>query len=225
MLGTYANTATIIVGTLIGYKLKKGLSEEQSHILMQAMGLAALALGINSFVHTMPKSVAPILFIVALALGGFTGQYLKLSTRIENLEKKFKNLGSLEGLITAVLLFCVGALSILGPIEAALHNNHTFLFTNATLDLITSMVLASNFGISIIYAAPIVFCWQGSIYLCANFLAPFITDALMAEIGTVGGILILTTGLNILKVANIKTINFLPALLVPPLYFAIIGLF
>lgn len=223
MLGTYANVATIITGSLIGCTLKKGLNEKQSHILMQAMGLAAVAIGINSLVNNMGKSTAPVLFIVALAIGGFIGESLDLHGKIDRLGKRCKSIGNLEGLVTAVLLFCIGTLSILGPIESALRNNHTLLFTNATLDFITSIVLASNFGFSIIYAAVILFMWQGSIYLGATMLAPFMSPPLMAEIGVVGGILILSTGLAILRVVDIKTINFLPSLLVVPVYFIILG--
>lgn len=222
MLGTYANTATIIIGSLIGCTLKKGLNEKQSHILMQAMGLAAVAIGINSLVNNMGKSTAPVLFIVALAIGGFIGETLDLHGRIERLGKRCKRIGNLEGLVTAVLLFCIGTLSILGPIESALRNNHTLLFTNATLDFITSIVLASNFGFSIIYAAIILFMWQGSIYLGATMLAPFMSPPLMAEVGVVGGILILSTGLAILRIVDLKTINFLPSLLVVPVYFIIL---
>ncbi len=225
MIGTYANTAAIILGTLVGCTLKKGLDEKQNAILMQAMGLAATAIGVNSLVTNMQKSTLPVLFIVALAMGGFIGQSLKLDERISNLGTRFKKLGNLEGLVTAVLLFCIGTLSILGPIESALNNNHVLLYTNTTLDLVTSMVLASSFGFSIIYSAPILFIWQGAIFLGARFLEPFITDALMAEIGLVGGILILCTGLSILEAVKIKTINFLPALLIPPLYFLFISLF
>ncbi|MFI3226798.1 MAG: DUF554 domain-containing protein [Clostridia bacterium] len=223
MIGTYANTATIIIGSLVGCSLKKGLNEKQSDTLMQAMGLAASAIGINSIVTNMGKTTAPVLFIASLVIGGFIGSSLKLDEKIDELGNKFKKLGNLEGLVTAVLLFCIGTLSILGPIESALNNNHTYLFTNATLDLITSMVLASAFGFSIIYAAGILFCWQGAIYLGASALAPFITAALMSEIGILGGILIFSTGLNIIKAVNIKTINFLPALIIPPIYFAIIS--
>lgn len=225
MIGTYANTATIIIGTLIGCCFKKGLNEKQSNTLMQAMGLAAVAIGINSIVTNMVNTTMPVLFIIALAVGGFVGQTLELDVKIDNLGNRFKKLGNLDGVVTGVLLFCFGTLSILGPIESALNDNHTYLFTNATLDFITSMVLASSFGFSIIYAAGILFCWQGSIYLFATILQPFITDDLMAEIGIVGGVLILCTGLSILKVLNIKTINFLPAILVPVIYFLIISLF
>lgn len=223
MLGTYANTATIIVGSLIGCTLKKGLNEKQSHILMQAMGLAAVAIGINALVNNMGKSTAPVLFIVALAIGGFIGETLDIHGKIDAFGKKCKRLGNLEGLITAVLLFCIGTLSILGPIESALRGNNTLLFTNATLDFITSIVLASNFGFSIIYSAIILFIWQGSIYLGASMLAPFMSAELMAEIGVVGGILIMCTGLSILRIVDIKTINFLPSLLVVPVYFIIIS--
>ncbi len=225
MIGTYANVAAIIVGTVVGCTLKKGLSEKQNTILMQAMGLAATAVGVTGLVNNMNKSTLPVLFIVALAIGGFIGQTLRFDERIDALGGRFKKLGNLEGLVTAVLIFCIGTLSILGPIESALNANHTLLFTNATLDLVTSMVLASSFGFSILYSAIILFFWQGAIYLGASFLEPFITPELMAEIGLVGGILILCTGLSILQAVKIKTINFLPALLVPPLYFLVSSFF
>ncbi len=225
MIGTYANTVAIVVGTLIGCGVKKGLNEKQSHALMQAMGLAATALGIYSIVSNMEKSTTPVLFIVALAIGGFLGQWLELDTRLNALGQRFQKLGNLEGLTTAVLLFCFVTLSILVPIESALNNNRTYHFTNATLDFVTSMVLASTFGFSILYAAVILFCWQGAIYLGATILAPFITDTLMAEIGIVGGVLIVSTGLSILKVLKIKTINFFPALAVPPLSFLVLSFF
>lgn len=219
MIGTYVNVGTIVVGSIVGSQLKKGLKEQYTNTLMQGMGLCATALGINSITSNMGNSEMPVLFIVALALGGLIGEKLNLAGGVDKLSDKFSKYGSLEGMITGIMLFCFGTLAILGPIESALNNNHTYLFTNATLDLITSLVLASSFGISVIFAAVFLFFFQGSIYLGASVLAPFITDALMAEIGIVGGVLILCTGLSILKVVKIKTINFLPSLLIPPIYF------
>ena len=224
MIATFVNTGAIIVGTLIGCLLKKGLNEKQSKILMQAMGLAALVIGINSVMQNMENSMLPVLFIASLAIGACAGQAIDLDARVNNLSSKCKKFGSIEGLVTATLLFCVGTLSILGPIESAIHDNQTLLYTNALLDFVTSMVLASTFGISIIYSAAILLCWQGSIYLGATYLEPFISSSLICEIGIVGGVLILATGLNILKIVEIKTINFLPALLVPVIYHAILGL-
>ena len=170
MIGTIVNTATILTGSVIGSLLKKGIKEKYTNCLMNAMGLAAAGIGINSVVQNMPNSKYPVLFIVSLALGSLFGNMIDLDKRFNSLvEKKGKSeLG--KGLSTAVLLFCIGSLSILGPINSALNNDHTYLFTNATLDFVTSMVLASTYGIGIALAAPVLFCWQGSIYILAKFL-------------------------------------------------------
>ena len=221
MIGTYVNIVAIIIGTTIGCLLKKGIKEQYRNTLMQGMGLSAVALGVNAIVSNMGKSTIPVMFIVSIALGGLIGQRLNLSDNIDKLGAKYSKGSNLEGLMTAILLFCFGTLAILGPIESALNNNHTYLFTNATLDFITSIVLASNFGISIMFVAVVLFITQGSIYVGATFLEPFITPELLTEVGIVGGMLILSTGLSILKIKDIKTINYLPALLIPPLYFLI----
>ena len=224
MIGTYVNVVAIITGTMIGCLLKKGIKEQYRNTLMQGMGLSAVALGVNAIVSNMGKSTIPVMFIVSIALGGLIGQRLNLSDNIDKLGAKYSKGSNLEGLMTAILLFCFGTLAILGPIESALNNNHTYLFTNATLDFITSIVLASNFGISIMFVAVVLFITQGSIYVGATFLEPFITPELLTEVGIVGGMLILSTGLSILKIKDIKTINYLPALLIPPIYFLITNL-
>ena len=112
-----------------------------------------------------------------------------------------------DGVVTAIILFCIGTLSILGPIESALKNDNTLLFTNATLDGFTSLILASNFGIGIIVSAIALFLWQGSIYFLAEFMAPFLTPDLMGEVSVIGGILIFATGINILNISKIKNIK------------------
>jgi len=122
-----------------------------------------------------------------------------------------------------VLLFCIGTLSILGPIQSALYGDHTFLLTNATLDFVTSMVLASTYGIGIALSAIVLFLWQGSIYVCAGFLAPFLSAELMTEISIIGGILIASSGIGILGLKDCKTLNMLPALLIPPIWFVLKG--
>ncbi|MBQ8766218.1 MAG: DUF554 family protein, partial [Clostridia bacterium] len=91
----------------------------------------------------------------------------------------------------------------------------------ATLDLVTSMVLASTYGIGIAIAAPVLFCWQGSIYLLATVLGEFMSAELMCEISVVGGFLIASSGISILEIKNLKTLNMLPALLIPPVWFVI----
>lgn len=225
MIGTIVNTATILTGSLIGSVVKKGIKEEYQESLFNAMGLAAVGLGVNSIVQNMPNSQYPVLFIVSLAIGSLFGTIVKVDQSFAKLTSRFSsgNLG--QGLSTAILLFCMGTLSILGPMESALHGDNTFLFTNATLDFVTSMVLASTYGIGIALAAVFLFCWQGSIYLGAGALSGFLTPDLLTEISVIGGFLIASSGLSILKIKDCKTLNMLPSLLVPILFFLVKGIF
>lgn len=219
MIGTLVNTATIIVGSLIGGLFKKIMSERINDALFIAMGLAAFGLGMNSVVQNMPNSRFPVLFIVSLALGGAIGTVLKLDDRVSRITSKKDDGGKLgEGIVTGSLLFCVGTLSILGPVQSALYQDHTFLFTNATLDLVTAMVLASTYGVGMIISSIILFCWQGSIYGLTMLIGNFITDTMMCELSIVGGFLIAMSGLGILKIKDCKTLNFLPALFIPPIW-------
>ena len=229
MLGTIVNVCTICAGTIIGCLVKKGIKQEWQDALMNAMGLAAFVLGVNSVVQNLPKSEFPVLFILSIAIGSLVGYMIDISGRFERLTDRFaksENSSKLaQGLSTAIMLFCIGTLSILGPVNSALYGDHTFLFTNATLDFVTSMVLASVYGIGIIAAAAVLFCWQGSIYLLASLAASSIPDAMMVEVSIVGGILILSSGLGILKIKELKAINMLPSLLVPVIWFGIKALF
>ena len=225
MFGTLVNTVLIVFGTLIGTWLKKGIKEEYQGALFNAMGFAAVALGINALVQNMPNSSYPVLFIVSLALGSFIGAACDLDGKFNSLVGRFGQSNLSKGLSTAILLFCIGTLSILGPIESALHANHTYLLTNATLDFVTSMALAATYGIGIMFAACVLFLWQGSIYLLAQYLEPFLTESLMTEVSIVGGVLIFASGLSILGIKDSKTLNMLPSLLVPVVWFVVLLLF
>ena len=219
MIGTLVNTGTIIAGSLIGGLFKKIMSESINKMLFIAMGLAAFGLGINAIVHNMSNSEFPVLFIVSLALGGTIGTVLKLDDRVSKLTSKRADGGKLgQGIVTGSLLFCVGTLSILGPVQSALYQDHTFLFTNATLDLVTAMVLASTYGVGMVLSSVILFCWQGSIYGLTMLLGNFITDTMMCELSIVGGFLIAMSGLGILEIKDCKTLNFLPSLFIPPIW-------
>lgn len=217
MIGTIANTATILAGSLVGSQLKSGLGEKYKEALMNGMGLAATLLGVNSVVQAMPESRYSVLFIVSLAVGGVLGTAISLDTLFQKAVNRLPLAGGSElgkGLSTAILLFCAGTLSILGPMESALKGDNTYLFTNAVLDGITSTVLASTFGIGIALAALVLFCWQGAIYLLAGAIAPYVTSDLLTELSLVGGALIFSSGLGILGIKQIKTLNYLPALAV-----------
>lgn len=225
MFGTLFNCVMILIGSTIGSLMNKGLKERYQSILMQAMGFAAVALGINAIVQYMPKSDIPVLFIVSLAIGAILGEKLDIEKRFNNFVSHFSKGPLAKGLSAAILLFCIGTLSILGPINSALHGDYTYLITNGILDGVTSMVLASTFGFGIALSAIVLFLWQGFFYVMALFLNDFMTANLLTEISIIGGILILATGLSILGIKNLKALNMLPALIIPPLYFIARSLF
>lgn len=150
MIGTITNAGAILIGCAVGGTLKKGIGERYKTVMMDAMGLAATALGINAIVQAMPASRYRVLFIVSLALGGLIGTKLSLDTAFARAVSKISGGSNLaQGLSTAILLYCAGTLSILGPMESALHGDNTYLFTNAILDGISSVVLSSTFGFGI----------------------------------------------------------------------------
>lgn len=221
MIGTIVNSISIISGSILGAAFKKGIKEEYKDIMLQAMGLSASVLGISSAVNSISKSNYHVLFIISIAIGGIIGQAAGLEKKVESITSKYSKSNLVEGLSTAVLLFCAGTLSILGPLESALKGDNTLLYTNAILDGITSIVLASNFGIGIIISSFILFMWQGLIYLSANIVSVYITPDLLNEISIIGGILILSSGLNILEIKKIKVLNLLPALLIPIIFFIV----
>lgn len=219
MIGTLVNVGAILVGSLCGGLFRRVMKKNLSEALMSVMGLAAFGLGINAVVQNMPKSQYPVLFIVSLAIGCLLGSWLQIDRRIRALTERGEGGGDLgQGIVAGCLIFCVGTLSILGPVQSALYGDHTYLFTNASLDFVTSMVLSSAYGIGIGLCAAVLFLWQGSIYLLTMLVGGFITDTMMVEISIVGGFLIAMSGLSIMKLKDFHTLNYLPALLVPILW-------
>lgn len=225
MLGTIVNAGCILTGSVIGSFVSKGIKEKYKTALFDGLGLATVALGANAFIGNVSKVAYPVLFIASIAIGALLGTYCDLNGRFHKLLEKAKGGSKLaEGLSTAILLFCIGTLSILGPIESRLNGNNTYLFTNATLDFVSSIILSSAYGIGIALAALVLFCWQGSIYLFAGFIAPYMTPALLGEISVLGGLFLISSGLAILQIRDCKTLNLLPSLLVPPLFYALMHL-
>ena len=223
MIGTIVNTCTIIAGTILGTLLHRGVKEQYKTALYNGLGLASLAIGLNATIQNFAKSQYPVLFIVALAVGGIAGTAIDIDGRFKRLvnrrskEGQGKNLA--DGLSTAILLYCIGPLSMLGPVISALQHDHTFLFTNATLDFVSSAVFASTYGIGMMLAAPVLFLWQGAFWLVAHLSSSAVSDELMAELLIVGGLLITGSGLSLLQLKDCKTLNLLPALLVPIVWF------
>lgn len=224
MLGTIVNVSAILTGSVIGSFLRRGVNERYKTALFDGLGLATVGLGVNAFVSNMPKTTYPVLFIASIAIGTVIGTWLDIDGRFHMLLASAKGGSKLaEGLSTAILLFCIGTLSILGPIESRLNGNNTYLYTNATLDFVSSIILGSAYGIGIAAAALVLLLWQGSIYLFAGVIAPYMTPALMGEISVLGGIFLMSSGLGILQLRDCKTLNMLPALIVPPIFYALMA--
>lgn len=227
MIGTIVNTCTIIVGSVVGAVMHRGIKEKYKDTLYTVLGLACLGIGLNAVISNFGKSEYPVLFIVSVAVGSVVGTALDIDGRFARLisrrSKGGKNANLADGLSTAILLYCIGPLAMLGPVISALKGDNTFLYTNATLDLVTSAVFASTYGIWMILAAPVLFCWQGLFYVVAKLSSTAISDALMAELLIVGGLMIVASGLSLLKLKDCKTLNILPSLLVPVVWFVIKG--
>ena len=226
MIGTIVNTATIIAGTIIGTLLHRGVKEKYKEVLYTGLGLASLAIGLNATISHLTQSEYPVLFIVSLAIGGVIGTAIDIDGRFKRLIdhlKRSEDGGNrlADGLATAILLYCIGPLSMLGPVISALKGDHTFLFTNATLDFVSSTVFASTYGLGMILAAPVLFCWQGMFWLIAHISSTDVRDSLMAELLIVGGLLITGSGLALLNLKDFKTLNLLPALLIPVIWFLV----
>ena len=228
MIGTIVNVAAIVVGITCGSRLGIAIKEEYKRSLFDGLGLCCIVLGVNAVVQYLPQSPYPVLFILAIAIGGVIGTVLHLDRRVQSLSNH--NPGAMQGLATGVLLFCIGTFSIVGPIMAALSPTrgwalseaaNTFLYTNATLDLVTSAVLAASYGRIMYIAAPILFCWQGLFYGVTLAFSRAIPEPMRADLCVVGGVLILSSGLSILNINDCKTINMLPSLVVPVVFYLI----
>ena len=233
MLGTIINTVTIVAGSAFGAIVRTGIGEKYKKTLFDGLGLCCIILGANASLPNMQKSEFPVLFILSLSIGGLIGTKLDLAGRVERLNARISAGGSrgnngIQGLVTGCLLYCIGTFSIVGPVLSALsptkgwafnESANTFLYTNATLDFVSSAVLAASYGWVMLLAAPILFCWQGMFYVTAYLCGNGMPGAMQVELSIVGGVLILSSGLGILGIKDCKTINLLPSLFVPVLFY------
>ena len=221
MFAIIINAVAVVVGSAIGALFRKSISEKYINVLNTAMGLCALVLGVNVAIENMQKTQYPVLFIFCLSMGGLLGTVLKLDQRMESTTRKMSSSNLSQGITTAVLLCCVGTLAMMGPVMSALYGDDTYLMTAATLNLVTMIVVASSYGFGVVITSVIVLVWMSSIYGIAMLSRTFISEELIAEVSLVGGILIAASGLVVLHIKDCKTINLLPALFMPILFFAI----
>ena len=225
MYAIIINAIAVIVGSAIGALFKRGLKEKYITVLNTAMGLCAIALGLNVAIESMQKTHYPALFIFCLSIGGLVGTLLKMDQRMERATRRISTTNLSEGITTSILLCCVGTLAMMGPVMSALYDDNTYLMTAATLNLVTMIVVASSYGFWVMVTSVAVFLWMSIIYGIALLSRSFISEELIAEVSLVGGILITASGLGVLHIKDCKTINLLPSLLVPIVFFALKAIF
>ncbi len=217
MLGTIVNTLAIIAGSLLGLLFRGGIPEKYSRTVMHGIGLAVMLIGFK----TAMRTDAILTVIVSLAVGSVLGELLRIEDRLgqvgEWLGRRLAGDGKgiSEGFVSASLLYCVGAMAIVGSMESGLSGNHQTLYAKSILDGIGSVVFASTLGVGVLFSAVSVFVYQGAITLGASALGKFLVPEIVAEMSAVGGLLILAIGIGLLEIKKIRVGNMLPAIFVP----------
>ncbi len=238
MTGTIVNVALVLAGSLIGLLLKKAIPERLKESLVQALGLATIAIGMMGIITAavsvdgkLLTSNYTIVMVICLAIGTLIGELINIEKRLDNMgnffEKKFSsgNSNFAQGFVSTSLIFCVGSMTILGAINDGLNSDSTILITKGILDGTVSVVFASTMGIGVMFSAITVLLYQGLITLCASLLAPYLTPVVVAQMSFVGSILIMAIGFNFLYKPKIKLGNMLPAMFLPLIYFIFQNLF
>ena len=224
MLGTWVNVAAVLIGGSIGLLIQKGLSQRLADTLMKGLALCTITIGISGALGGSDT----LKLILSVVIGALLGELLDLDGKIQRLgawvERRFsKEAGGVsiaEGFVTASLMFCVGAMTIVGSLQSGLTGDHQMLFTKSMLDFVSSMIFASSLGLGVLFAAGFVLVFQGGVAMLAGLAAPFLGDAVIAEMTCVGSVLIIglglnMLGLNMLGLTKLKVMNYLPAIFLP----------
>ncbi len=218
LLGAAVNFAAVIIGSFLGLLFKKGIPEKVSKTVMNGMGLCVLFIGLSGLLaDTDDGTKRAMVLIFSVIIGAVIGELIDLDALVNRLGswlegKLGKGYGSVaEGFVTATLLFCVGAMAVLGPLESGLKCEHTTQITKSVLDFVSSVIYASSMGIGVMFSAFSVFLLQGTITLMAGWLEPLLTPSAVAEMTVVGSLLIVGLALNILGITRLKIMNYLPA--------------
>jgi len=217
MLGTIINATIIVIASLVGILLGSRFNETLKNALIQALGLVVLLIGVSMALKT--ENV--LILTASILLGTAIGETIKIENWLERMgariERKFKGSKFAEGFVSSTLLFCVGSMAIVGPIQEGLTGDTTILLTKSMLDGVAAITLSSTLGIGVMFSSVSVLVYQGFFTLLASFISPYMTQHVVAEITATGGLLIMAIGLKLLEIKNLKVGNMLPSLLVAPL--------
>lgn len=219
--GVLVNTATVIIGGLAGLLLKKGIPERLSTAVMTAIGLCTVAIGVTGVL----KGENQLVMILSLVFGTIVGTLIDIDRGLEalgdKLQKKSKSGdGSTfsQGFVTASLLFCVGAMTIVGSMNAGISGDNKMLYTKSLLDLISAAMLSASLGTGVLCAAAFVFVFQGGLVALSMCLGSFLSEFAVNELICAGSVMIIALGLNLIGITKIKVANLLPGLLFVPLF-------
>ena len=220
MIGVFVNVATVFLGSLIGLVVKKGIPQRISDAVMIGIGMCNICMGITGAMQGQNILV----LIASIVIGSVIGTLIDIDGKINYLgdavSKRFSSHGKgsiAQGFVNGSLVFCVGAMTIVGCLDWGLRGDHEMIFTKAFLDLKSSSMLAVSLGIGVMFSSLFVLVFQGSLVLLSQFAAPFLTETAIAEMSCCGSILIFALGLNLMGAAKIKIANYLPAIFIPPL--------
>ncbi|MBR3819519.1 MAG: DUF554 domain-containing protein [Clostridia bacterium] len=233
MTGTLVNCVAVIVGGLIGLLLKKGIKETYAQGINKSLGIAVLIIGLNGVISNMftvesgtLKSSGELLLIVFLVAGTLIGELLKLDDRFNSfckkIDSKFKDGGFASGFINGTILFCVGAMSIIGSLNDGLTGDSSVLFVKSALDFVNAVVFGATLGFGVIFVCVPMLIYQGGISLLAGSLSGILQGELLTHICMVGYAIIVAIGFNFFLEKKFKTLNMVPALFLPLVYRAVI---
>ncbi|SHG71825.1 hypothetical protein SAMN02745221_00820 [Thermosyntropha lipolytica DSM 11003] len=225
MTGTLINAGAIVAAGFIGLLLKRGIPDNMSRNMQDALGILVILIGIQCAL----KGENYALIGVSLALGAVLGEWRQWEEKLEGLgrklEKRLAGEGEsdfVKGFVSATLLFCVGAMAIIGALEDGLTGNYQILLVKSMLDGIFALLFAASMGMGVLFSAIPVFIYQGSISLAASFIKPLLTDPMINNITATGGILIMGLGINLVGLKKIKVANLLPSVFLVPLLMAMV---
>ncbi|WP_163337563.1 DUF554 domain-containing protein [Desulfopila sp. IMCC35008] len=230
MFGTIVNSIAIICGSMVGLLLSKGIPEKYKEIILSAVSLSVILIGVKSALVTDKMMIV----IFSMVLGAIMGEALAIEKRLEDLgrflEQKMAKVSSDtssfgRGFVTASLVFCVGSMAIVGSLESGLTGNHQTLLAKSVLDGVISIVFASAMGVGVMFSSVAVFLYQGLITMTAMVMKSYLVPETISQMTSVGGLLIVVIGTNMLKVTNIRVGNLIPAIFLPLLYYCLQQLF
>lgn len=223
MIGVLVNVLTVILGSTIGILFKKGIPEKITKTVMIGLGLCVIYIGVSGAL----KGSEPIVAVICMAVGGGVGSIIDIDKQINRLgdwiaskfNKKDGQVAVAEGFVGGCLMFCVGAMTIVGSLNSGLgiEGGLEMIYTKSVLDLVSSAVLAASLGYGVIFSAIFVFVFQGGIVLLSEALQPFLTSGVISELTCVGSLMIIGLGLNMVGATKIKVANYIPSLLFVPL--------